>query len=139
MMKRGVTKALLAAGLAGACLLPYARAFAAGDGEAAHGGEAAGHGLDPLVLAGLALIFVVAKVGGELFERMNQPAVLGELCASLDGSLAPGQPTVVTSWPIGHEGRRRTAGTAIHTTAGQLIATARAAKPRNRPPPRPAM
>jgi len=52
--------------------------------------------------------------------------VLGELCASLDGSLVAGQPTVVTSWPIAHEGRRRTAGTAIHTTAGQLIATARA-------------
>jgi hypothetical protein len=52
--------------------------------------------------------------------------VLGELCASLDGSLVAGQPTVVTSWPIAHEGRRRTAGTAIHTTAGQLVAVARA-------------
>lgn len=86
-MKRGVTKALLptlAAGLAGACALPFVRALAAGGGgEAAHGAEAAGHGLDPLVLAGLALIFVVAKVGGELFERMNQPAVLGELVAGM--------------------------------------------------------
>src|SRR3954469_254372 len=81
MMKRGVTKALLAAGLVGVCALPSA--LAAGDGEAAHAGEAAGHGLDPLVLAWLALIFVVAKVGGELFERMNQPAVLGELCAGM--------------------------------------------------------
>ena len=52
--------------------------------------------------------------------------VLGELCASLEGSLLVGQPTVVTSWPIAHEGRRRTAGSAIHTTAGQLVATARA-------------
>ncbi|MFL6335437.1 MAG: cation:proton antiporter [Pyrinomonadaceae bacterium] len=76
-----MTKALLAAGLVGVCALPSA--LAAGDGEAAHAGEAAGHGLDPLVLAGLALIFVVAKVGGELFERMNQPAVLGELCAGM--------------------------------------------------------
>jgi Kef-type K+ transport system membrane component KefB len=84
-MKRGVTKALLptlAAGLAGACVLPYARALAAG-GEPAQAGEAAGHGLDPFVLAGLALIFVVAKLGGELFERMNQPAVLGELVAGM--------------------------------------------------------
>ena len=83
-MKRGVTKAFLptlAAGLAGACAFPDAYAFAAG-GEA-HGGEAAGHGLDPFVLAGLALIFVVAKLGGELFERMNQPAVLGELVAGM--------------------------------------------------------
>ena len=86
-MKRGATRALLptlAAGLAGACALPFAHALAAGGGgEAAHGAEAAGHGLDPVVLAGLALIFVVAKVGGELFERANQPAVLGELVAGM--------------------------------------------------------
>jgi Kef-type K+ transport system membrane component KefB len=83
-MKRGATRALpatLAAGLAGACALPLTRAFAAG--EPAQGGEGAGHGLDPFVLAGLALIFVVAKVGGELFERMGQPAVLGELVAGM--------------------------------------------------------
>jgi Kef-type K+ transport system membrane component KefB len=84
-MKRTVTSALLptlAAGLAGACALPFVHALAAG-GEPAQGGEAAGHGLDPVVLAGLALIFVVAKVGGELFERLNQPAVLGELVAGM--------------------------------------------------------
>ena len=60
-------------------------------GVRAAGGEAggAGHGLDPFVLAGLAVIFVVAKVGGEIFERMNQPAVLGELIAGIAvGSLA---------------------------------------------------
>jgi len=83
-MKRGKTKALLpvlAAGAAGACALPLVGAHAAG-------GET-GHGLDPLVLLGLALIFVVAKVGGEVFERMNQPAVLGELVAGICvGSLA---------------------------------------------------
>lgn len=84
-MRKSVTKALLptlAAGLAGACALPFARALAAG-GESTQGSEAAGHGLDPVVLAGLALIFVVAKVGGELFERINQPAVLGELIAGM--------------------------------------------------------
>ena len=73
----------LAAGLAGACALPFVHALASGGGEPAKGGEAVGHGLDPFVLAGLALIFVVAKVGGELFERMNQPAVLGELVAGM--------------------------------------------------------
>jgi Kef-type K+ transport system membrane component KefB len=41
------------------------------------------------VLLGLAAIFVVAKVGGEIFERLNQPAVLGELIAGIAvGSLA---------------------------------------------------
>lgn len=47
----------------------------------AEGGAA--HGLDPLVLVGLAVILIVAKLGGELFERMNQPAVLGELVAGI--------------------------------------------------------
>ena len=41
------------------------------------------HGLDPAVLIGVAIILLVAKLGGELFERMGQPAVLGELCAGI--------------------------------------------------------
>ncbi|HEX8337047.1 MAG TPA: cation:proton antiporter [Pyrinomonadaceae bacterium] len=85
-MKRGFRKALLpalAAGLAGVCALPYAGAFAAGGGEPDGAGASAGHGLDPSVLAGLALILVVAKLGGELFEHFDQPAVLGELVAGM--------------------------------------------------------
>jgi Kef-type K+ transport system membrane component KefB len=53
------------------------------------GGSAVAHGLDPLALAGVALILVVAKLGGELFERAGQPAVLGELVSGiLIGNLA---------------------------------------------------
>jgi Kef-type K+ transport system membrane component KefB len=42
--------------------------------------EAASHG-GPVVpvLLGLVVILVAAKIGGEVFERMGQPAVLGEL------------------------------------------------------------
>src|SRR5918992_1285392 len=48
-----------------------------------------GHGLDASVLVGLALILAVAKLGGELFERWGQPAVLGELAGGiLVGNLA---------------------------------------------------
>jgi Kef-type K+ transport system membrane component KefB len=36
-----------------------------------------------MVLVGLASILIVAKLGGELFERMGQPAVLGELVAGI--------------------------------------------------------
>jgi Kef-type K+ transport system membrane component KefB len=36
-----------------------------------------------LVLVGVAVILIVAKVGGELFERIKQPAVLGELIAGM--------------------------------------------------------
>jgi Kef-type K+ transport system membrane component KefB len=41
------------------------------------------HGLQPIVLVGLAAILIVAKLGGELFERIGQPAVLGELVAGI--------------------------------------------------------
>ena len=42
-----------------------------------------GHGLDPAVLIGVAFMLVFAKVCGELFERMQQPGVLGELIAGI--------------------------------------------------------
>jgi Kef-type K+ transport system membrane component KefB len=45
--------------------------------------EGAGHGLDPTVLVGIAVILIVAKLSGELFERLRQPAVLGELLGGI--------------------------------------------------------
>jgi Kef-type K+ transport system membrane component KefB len=50
-------------------------------GEGATGSES--HGLDPAVLIGVAIMLVLAKVGGEIFERAGQSAVLGELCAGI--------------------------------------------------------
>src|SRR5687767_7358537 len=55
------------------------RVFAAGEGPT--GTDV--HGLDPAVLIGIAMMLVIAKLGGELFERMRQPAVLGELFAGI--------------------------------------------------------
>jgi hypothetical protein len=52
--------------------------------------------------------------------------VLGELSARIPGSAPVGESTVVSSWPIAHEGRRRVAGTAIHREDGTLVAVARA-------------
>jgi Kef-type K+ transport system membrane component KefB len=47
------------------------------------------HGLDPFVLLSLALMLLVAKLGGELFTKLRQPAVLGELIGGiLLGSLS---------------------------------------------------
>ncbi|HEX7297327.1 MAG TPA: cation:proton antiporter [Pyrinomonadaceae bacterium] len=44
--------------------------------------------LNPFVLIGIAFVLVIGKVGGEIFERIRQPAVLGELVAGiLFGSL----------------------------------------------------
>lgn len=39
----------------------------------------AGGDVVPQILAGLAAILLAAKLGGEIFERLGQPAVLGEL------------------------------------------------------------
>jgi Kef-type K+ transport system membrane component KefB len=59
---------------------------------AARGGSTengAVHGLDPFVLLALALMLLVAKLGGELFTKLKQPAVLGELLGGiLFGSLS---------------------------------------------------
>ncbi len=57
----------------------YAVAFASGGGENGDGGGA-GHGGPVLnVLLQLVIILLAAKLGGDVFERFNQPAVLGEL------------------------------------------------------------
>jgi Kef-type K+ transport system membrane component KefB len=39
--------------------------------------------LNPFVLIGIAAILFIGKVGGEIFERLRQPAVLGELVAGM--------------------------------------------------------
>jgi Kef-type K+ transport system membrane component KefB len=59
--------------------LPGNCVFAAGEGPT--GTET--HGLDPAVLIGVAVMLVIAKLMGELFERLRQPAVLGELFAGI--------------------------------------------------------
>ena len=72
---------ILSLGIAVAALWLAQGAWASPAGGGAEGG--AGHSLDPLVLAGLAVILLIAKLGGELFERMGQPAVLGELIGGI--------------------------------------------------------
>lgn len=39
--------------------------------------------IDPSIYAGIAIVLVLAKVAGDLFERIGQPAVLGELLAGV--------------------------------------------------------
>ncbi len=56
--------------------------IAASDGSEI-GGTEPGHGLDPVVLAGVAVMLIIAKLSGELFERFRQPAVLGELIGGI--------------------------------------------------------
>ena len=52
--------------------------------------------------------------------------LLGELCARLDGSVEVGERCVVVAWPLGVDGRKRFAGTAILSASGAAVAVARA-------------
>ena len=59
--------------------LIYELAFASGGTGGAEGGDS-GHGGAVLeILLALMVILLAAKLGGDLFERVSQPAVLGEL------------------------------------------------------------
>jgi len=63
-----------------------ARAAAGGGGA---GASVNAPGLDPFVLLSVAAMLVVAKLGGELFAKLKQPAVLGELAGGIAlGSLS---------------------------------------------------
>lgn len=50
------------------------------------------------------------------------PAVLGELAVRIDDRPRPGEPTVVAGWPTLAEGRRRSAGSAVWSADGRLLA-----------------
>lgn len=52
--------------------------------------------------------------------------VLGELAASIRGDVACGSRCVVLGWPLGVDGRKRLAGTAIYASHDRLVAVARA-------------
>lgn len=52
--------------------------------------------------------------------------VLGRLAARVTRTPASGEECVVLGWPLGEDGRKLFAGTAIHTADGELLAAARA-------------
>ncbi|HYY99454.1 MAG TPA: cation:proton antiporter, partial [Pyrinomonadaceae bacterium] len=73
---------------ASACVLAFVSLSGAA-ARASSGDEGLVHGLAPFVLLSVALMLLVAKLGGELFVKAGQPAVLGELVGGiLLGSLS---------------------------------------------------
>lgn len=54
-----------------------------------------------------------------------RPAVLGELHAERLGPVPGSAPLVVFAWPLGEDGRKRFAGTAVATAGGEILARAR--------------
>jgi len=71
------------------CLAPLLLTQAALAGSGENTANDSAHGLDPIALGGIAIFLVIAKLGGEFFERIKQPAVLGELIGGIvAGNLA---------------------------------------------------
>jgi hypothetical protein len=52
--------------------------------------------------------------------------VLGRLTARVEHLPHPGEPCVVMAWPLGEEGRKLYAGTALHGEDGRVLGSARA-------------
>jgi hypothetical protein len=51
--------------------------------------------------------------------------VLGRMTARVVGVPSVGQRCVVTSWPVGEDGRKAFAGTALFSDMGEVLAVAR--------------
>jgi hypothetical protein len=63
--------------------------------------------------------------GWAIDEFSREGVLLGRLAARVDEPPPPGAPHVVLGWPIGADGRKRFAGSAILTADGRPIAVAR--------------
>lgn len=53
------------------------------------------------------------------------PLLLGRMSARIEARPHPGEPCIITAWPTGRDGRKRTAEAAVHDEAGRLLAVAR--------------
>ncbi|PIT06029.1 hypothetical protein TSA1_12115 [Bradyrhizobium nitroreducens] len=57
------------------------------------------------------------------FEKT--PLLLGRMSARIEARPRPDEPCIITAWPTGRDGRKRTADAALHDEAGRLLAVAR--------------
>jgi hypothetical protein len=53
------------------------------------------------------------------------PLLLGRMAARIEARPHPGVSCIVTAWPTGRDGRKRTAEAALHDEAGKLLAVAK--------------
>ncbi len=61
-----------------------------------------------------------------VIDLYDIPLLLGRLTAQVDPRVRPGERCIVIGWPIAHEGRKHTAGTALFSASGDLLGWARA-------------
>ncbi|MHC4046001.1 PaaI family thioesterase [Bradyrhizobium sp. 23AC] len=57
------------------------------------------------------------------FEKT--PLLLGRMSARIEARPRPGERCIITAWPTGRDGRKRTADAALHDETGRLLALAR--------------
>jgi len=66
-------------------------------------------------------------VGSWLADPIGgNPFVLGRMAVTISGPVRVGAPHAVVGWRAGHDGRKVTAGSAMFTASGELVALARA-------------
>ncbi|MET4169984.1 hypothetical protein ABIB99_001059 [Bradyrhizobium sp. LA6.1] len=53
------------------------------------------------------------------------PLLLGRMSARIEARPRPGDRCIITAWPTGRDGRKRTAEAALHNESGRLLAVAR--------------
>lgn len=82
--------------------------------------DARGDVLPAVLWAALDCPGYFAAMGDDL-----RPALLGQLEAALRRPVGGDQPLVVYAWPLGIDGRKRFAGSAVATAAGEVVACAR--------------
>ena len=60
-----------------------------------------------------------------VYQPGTPRALLGRMTAVLSGAVAAGEPCVVIGWPLGGEGRKLLAGTALFGADGRLVGQSR--------------
>ena len=58
-------------------------------------------------------------------SRLANPSLLGRFAAQFSGSVPAGERCIVIGWPIGHDGRKHHAGTALFRADGELVGCGR--------------
>lgn len=59
-------------------------------------------------------------------RTLNSTAMLlGELAVRIEGAARPGEPHIVTAWPLGHDGRKYYSGSALFAETGERLAVAK--------------
>jgi hypothetical protein len=97
----------------------------AGSVEGRDGFVAAPWTPDPSVRAEILWAALDCPAGWAVDDFQREGVLLGRMAAVVQRRPEPGETHVVIGWRVGEEGRKRFAGSALHTADGELLAHAR--------------